>query len=89
MIIKFNFIFYKRFTKINCLIPLFIYWRHEDLLNSDGIYAEMWNQQSKQQTKTENSDVEENQKMNDSKPVKGKGVGKNGNSNITWSIISS
>ena len=52
-------------------------------MNSDGIYAEMWNQQSKQQTKTENSDVEENQKMNDSKPVKGKGVGKNGNSNIT------
>ena len=56
-------------------------WRHEDLLNSDGIYAEMWNQQSKQQNKTETSDEEGTQK--DSKTVKGKGIGKNGNSNMT------
>ena len=58
--------------------------RHEELLDSEGIYAEMWNQQSKQQTKSDNADEGENDK--DSKPFKGKGVGKNGNSNITWFI---
>ena len=41
----------------------------------------MWNQQSKQQNKTETSDEEGTQK--DSKSVKGKGIGKNGNSNMT------
>ena len=56
--------------------------RHEELLDSEGIYADMWNQQSKQQTKSDNADEGENDK--DSKPSKGKGVGKNGNSNITW-----
>ena len=55
--------------------------RHEELLDSEGIYAEMWNQQSKQQTKSDNADEGENNK--DSKSFKGKGVGKNGNSNIT------
>ena len=55
--------------------------RHEELLDSEGIYAEMWNQQSKQQKKSDNADEGENDK--DSKSFKGKGVGKNGNSNIT------
>ena len=54
--------------------------RHEELLDSEGIYADMWNQQSKQQTKSDNADEGENDK--DSKSFKGKGVGKNGNSNI-------
>ena len=56
------------------------FYRHEELLDSNGIYAEMWNQQSKQQSKAETSDEEGAQK--DSKSIKGKGVGKNGNSNM-------
>ena len=63
-----------------CIVHFIKFCRHEELLDSNGIYAEMWNQQSKQQNKTETSDEEGTQK--DSKPVKGKGIGKNGNSNM-------
>merc|ERR1711981_642017 len=35
--------------------------RHEELLDSNGVYAEMWNQQSRQKEKSENLIKEDNE----------------------------
>jgi len=52
--------------------------RHEDLLNSNGVYADMWDQQSKKQTRPENNQSSEDDKEIDNKMAKNKGIGKKG-----------
>ena len=52
--------------------------RHEDLLNSNGVYADMWDQQSKKQKRPENNQSSEDDKEIDNKMAKNKGIGKNG-----------
>ena len=55
------------------------FWlRHEDLLNSNGVYADMWDQQSKKQKRPENNQSSEDDKEIDNKMAKNKGIGKNG-----------
>ena len=44
--------------------------RHEDLLNSNGVYADMWDQQSKRQTRPENNQSSEDDKEIDNKMAK-------------------
>ena len=55
------------------------------MLNSNGIYAEMWNQQSQKQTKPLDPHVEGDQEKYD-ETVKEKGAGKNSNTDATWII---
>ena len=57
--------------------------RHEELLNMSGIYAEMWNQQSQQQSKSQDTSSNGENQEEDIKEetVKNKGVGKNSKKN--------
>ena len=57
---------------------LLLLLRHEDLLNSNGVYADMWDQQSKKQKRPENNQSSEDDKEIDNKMAKNKGIGKKG-----------
>ena len=68
-------IYYRHFHHNKHLLLLV---RHEDLLNSNGVYADMWDQQSKRQTRPENNQSSEDDKEIDNKMAKNKGIGKKG-----------
>ena len=40
------------------LLDLFFYFRHEELLTHDGVYAEMWQQQLQAEEEVQNNDEE-------------------------------